>query len=50
MKKVLLMMLALLAVVSMDARKLDLKDITRGMFRGESVSDVQPLAGGDMYA
>ena len=50
MKKVLLMMLALLAVVSMDARKLDLKDITRGMFRGESVSDVQPLAGGEMYA
>ena len=33
MKKVLLMMLALLAVVSMDARKLDLKDITRGMCR-----------------
>ena len=50
MKKVLLMMLALLAVVSMDAKKLDLKDITRGIFRGESVSDVQPLAGGDTYA
>ncbi len=44
------MMLALLAVVSMDAKKLDLKDITRGIFRGESVSDVQPLAGGDTYA
>jgi dipeptidyl-peptidase-4 len=35
MKKVLFMALALLVVVSVDAKKLDLKEITRGLFRGE---------------
>ena len=50
MKKVLFMALALLAVVTMDAKKLDLKEITRGVFRGETVSDVQPLADGESYA
>ena len=50
MKKVLFMALALLAVVTMDAKKLDLKEITRGLFRGETVSDVQPLADGETYA
>ena len=44
------MALALLAVVSMDAKKLDLKEITRGLFRGETVSDVQPLNDGETYA
>ena len=47
MKKLLFMALALLAVVSMDAKKLDLKEITRGLFRGETVSDVQPLTDGE---
>ena len=50
MKKLLFMALALLAVVSMDAKKLDLKEITRGLFRGETVSDVQPLNDGETYA
>ena len=47
MKKLLFMALALLAVVSMDAKKLDLKEITRGVFRGETVSAVQPRRGPD---
>ena len=34
----------------MDAKKLELKEITRGMFRGETVSDVQPLNDGETYA
>lgn len=50
MKKVLFMALALLAVVAVDAKKLELKEITRGMFRGETVSDVQPLNDGETYA
>lgn len=50
MKKVLFMALALLAVVSVGAKKLELKEITRGMFRGETVSDVQPLNDGETYA
>ena len=50
MKKVLFMALALLVVVAVDAKKLDLKEITRGLFRGETVSDVQPLADGESYA
>ena len=50
MKKVLFMALALLVVVAVDAKKLDLKEITRGQFRGETVSDVQPLADGESYA
>ena len=50
MKKVLFMALALLVVVAVDAKKLDLKVITRGLFRGETVSDVQPLADGESYA
>lgn len=44
------MALALLAVVSVGAKKLELKEITRGMFRGETVSDVQPLNDGETYA
>ena len=44
------MALALLVVVAVDAKKLDLKEITRGLFRGETVSDVQPLADGESYA
>ena len=50
MKKVLFMALALLVVVAVDAKKLELKEITRGMFRGETVSDVQPLNDGETYA
>ena len=50
MKKVLFMALTLLAVVAVDAKKLELKEITRGMFRGETVSDVQPLNDGETYA
>jgi len=50
MKKVLFMALTLLVVVAVDAKKLELKEITRGMFRGETVSDVQPLNDGETYA
>ena len=50
MKKVLFMALALLAVVTVDAKKLELKDITRGMFRGMTVGDVQPMPDGETYA
>ena len=50
MKKVLFMALALLVVVAVDAKKLELKEITRGLFRGETVSDVQPLNDGETYA
>ena len=44
------MALTLLVVVAVDAKKLELKEITRGMFRGETVSDVQPLNDGETYA
>ena len=44
------MALALLAVVTVDAKKLELKDITRGMFRGMTVGDVQPMPDGETYA
>ena len=44
------MALALLAVVNVDAKKLELKEITRGMFRGVTVGDVQPLFDGETYA
>ena len=50
MKKVLFMALTLLVVVAVDAKKLELKEITRGMFRGETVSDLQPLNDGETYA
>ena len=50
MKKILFMALTLLVVVAVDAKKLELKEITRGMFRGETVSDVQPLNDGETYA
>lgn len=50
MKKVLFMALTLLVVVAVDAKKLELKEITRGLFRGETVSDVQPLNDGETYA
>ena len=50
MKKVLFMALTLLVVVAVDAKKLELKEITRGMFRGETVSDVQSLNDGETYA
>ena len=44
------MALTLLVVVAVDAKKLELKEITRGMFRGETVSDLQPLNDGETYA
>ena len=50
MKKILFMALALLAVVTVDAKKLELKEITRGLFRGVTVGDVQPMPDGETYA
>ncbi len=44
-------MLALLTTLwSVAGNRLELKDITRGMFRGESIAAVQPMADGESYA
>ena len=52
MKKILLICAALLmAAGQMKAgEKLDLKEITRGAFRGESMAALKPLADGESYA
>ena len=43
------LMLLLTGVVS-AASQLDLKDITKGEFRGESMAAVKPLSDGETYA
>jgi dipeptidyl-peptidase-4 len=52
MKKCLLFGTAmlLLAIQAMAAQKLELKEITRGEFRGESMAAVSPMADGETYA
>ena len=50
MRILLMMTLALLSTLTAAGQQLNLKEITRGMFRGESVSAVQPLADGESYA
>ena len=52
MKKILLMAAALLVAVSqtLAGGKLDLKEITGGAFRGESMAALQPLDDGESYA
>ena len=40
----------LLAVLNAAAQQLQLKDITGGMFRQETMADVRPLADGESYA
>ena len=52
MKKTFLMVVALLLATSqvIAGQKLDLKDITSGAFRGESMAAVEPLTDGESYA
>lgn len=50
MKKIILVLFTLLAVLPMDAKKLDLKDIARGVFRGEMLTNLQPMYNGNSYA
>ena len=42
--------MTLLAAVTSEARQLDLKDISKGAFRGETMGQVRPLADGESYA
>lgn len=51
MKKTLLLAVTLMtALVSVAAGRLDLKEITAGKFRGESMAAVTPLNDGESYA
>ncbi len=52
MNKAILMCTTLLLAASqaLAADKLKLKDITSGVFRGESLSEVRPMADGETYA
>ena len=52
MKKTFVLCAALLlsALQAMAGQKLQLKDITRGDFRGQNVSAVRPLSSGESYA
>ena len=49
MKRIVMIALALLTLTVGAAKKLELKDITRGEFRGESMNAVQPMADGETY-
>ena len=53
MKKIFLLSIAVLLTFSLQllaGKKLDLKEITSGAFRGEGVSAVMPLSDGESYA
>ena len=51
MKKTLLLLLGLCLSIAISAgNSLDLKDITSGAFRGETISAVKALADGETYA
>ena len=51
MKKLLsLCVMAVLGSGYVPAQDLDLKDITNGVFRGESMAAVKPLSDGESYA
>ena len=52
MKKIMTLCAAFLLVATelFAGQKLNLKEITGGAFRGESLAAVEPLAGGDTYA
>ena len=42
--------MTLLAAVTSEAKQLDLKDVSKGAFRGETMGQVRPLADGESYA
>lgn len=49
-KKMLTVLLLLLAAVQAQAAEFDLKDITSGKFRAETMAEVTPLSNGESYA
>ena len=50
MKKTLLLTMAIVLAVAASGKKLNLKEMTRGDFRGESMAAVRPLSDGETYA
>ena len=49
MRKIIMIAMTLLAVMAADAKKLELKDLTGGMFRPQSMDVVQPMADGESF-
>ena len=49
MKKFIMIAMTLLAVLAVDAKKLELKDITGNVFRPQSMDAVQAMADGESY-
>ena len=50
MRRFMTIAMTLLAAVTTEARQLDLKDISKSAFRGETMGQVSPLADGESYA
>lgn len=50
MKKHFMIAVTLLTAMTTEARQLDLKDISKSAFRGETMGQVSPLADGESYA